>query len=242
MYKTALVTGGARRLGRAVAVALAKEGLDVVIHCNKSRSEATQVQREISNLGVHGFVVSADLGNPEAAKGLMAEAKDKAGPIDVLINCASIFPEGRLDTMEWSHLQENVTVNAFAPLVLCREFANQTTTGTIVNFLDSRYLGMDPSHAAYHLSKRMLFTMTRMLAWELAPRIRVNAVAPGLILPPAGAPDDYIEQKKKEVPLRRQGTPDDISRAVWFLVNSEFITGQTIFVDGGRHMERAFYG
>ena len=133
-------------------------------------------------------------------------------------------------------------INAWAPFVLGRALARERRGGCIVNLLDSRITDYDAEHAAYHLSKRMLATLTRMMALEFAPRVRVNAVAPGLILPPPGEDDGYLERLKRTNPLERHGEPADVAEAVLFLARSLFVTGQTIFVDGGRHMRGAVYG
>jgi len=240
---TALVTGAGKRLGRATALALARRGHDVLVHYHQSRAEAEAVAEEIRTLGRKAWPVPCDLANPEAAATLVRRAVGMAGPLDVLVNSASVFPNGRVLDFSIEDLDANIRLNAFAPLALARAFAAQgRDAGAIVNFLDSRMTDYDAEHAAYHLSKRMLFSLTRMLALELAPRIRVNAVAPGLILPPPGKGTEYLEERKDTNPLRRFGTSEQVEEAVLFLVANEFVTGQVIFVDGGRHMRGAVYG
>ena len=139
-------------------------------------------------------------------------------------------------------LEDNIQVNAISPLLIARSFAEQGCEGAIVNFLDTRITEYDNGHAAYHLSKRMLFTLTRMMALEFAPSIRVNAVAPGLILPPPGEDLSYLQKLAHTNPLNRIGSPESITDAVLFLLRSEFVTGQVIFVDGGYHMKGSVYG
>ena len=136
----------------------------------------------------------------------------------------------------------NIRINTLAPLLLSRSFAKQTKQGVIINFLDSRIVEYDAQHAAYHISKRSLFTITRMLALEFAPSIRVNAVAPGLILPPEGKDINYLKEHAQNNPLKCYGDPQDIADAVLFLIRSSFITGQVIFVDGGYHIKGCTYG
>ena len=138
-------------------------------------------------------------------------------------------------------LDKNIRVNAFSPLVLSRMLARQEMNGAIVSFLDTRINDYDAEHAAYHLSKRMLYSMTRMLALELAPHIRVNAVAPGLILPPAGKDKTYLERRKHTNPLGSYGDVSQITDTVLFLLANDFVTGQIIFVDGGRHLKGSVY-
>ena len=238
---TALVTGGGRRLGKAIALALARAGLDVVVHCNRSAKDARKTASEIRALGRRAWVLEADLSDPVQAQALFALARRAAGRIDVLVNSASVFKESRLSSFTPEELSEAVALNAMAPLLLTRAFARQKSAGCVVNLLDCRIADYDAKHAAYHLSKRMLFTITRMSAIEFAPRVRVNAVAPGLILPPEGESGAYLERLKHTNPLGTHGSAQDVAEAVLFLVQSPFVTGQVLYVDGGRHMKRTIY-
>jgi hypothetical protein len=241
--RTALVTGSARRLGRAIALALAGEGADVAVHYGSSSAEAQEVAGRIDHLGRRSALVEADLADPQQAAGLLDEASKRIGrPIDLLVNNASLFPSDGLMDFPRQALAENVQVNAFAPLQLCRAMAEKGVEGDIINLLDSRYVDADTGHVSYHLSKRMLHAITRLLAMELAPAIKVNAIAPGLILPPPGEDEQYLERLAHTNPLHRHGSADEISAAALFLVRSEFITGQVLFVDGGRHMKGCVYG
>ena len=240
--RTALVTGAARRLGAATALELARYGAAVVVHYGRSQAEAEQVAESARSLGVRAWTVAADLADPAAAEALFDRAVHVAGPIDILINNASIFPRGTLATLSPADFHANIDVNALAPLVLSRRLFAQGRPGCIVNFLDARITEFDSDHAGYHLSKRMLFSLTRMMAIEFAPAVRVNAVAPGLILPPDGEDERYLDRLAHTNPLGRHGDARDITDAVLFLIHSEFITGQVIFVDGGRHMKGAMYG
>lgn len=240
--KNMLVTGGARRLGREMALAGAAHGYNVAIHYRTSRSDAQTLIEEIRALGVSAVAVPGDLSDSKAPAAIFRRVTEALGAISLLVNSASIFrPSGLMD-FGLEELDEEVRVNAFSPLLLCRELATQNRAGAIVNLLDSRMNSYDNLHVAYHLSKRMLYDITRMLAIELAPLIRVNAVAPGLILPPHGAKENYLEDHRSENPLQRYGSTKEISDAVFFLAHSPFITGQTIFVDGGRHLNSSVYG
>ncbi len=239
----ALVTGAAKRLGRAIGRMLGEEGVDVVVHYRSSRAEAEEFAGALTERGVAAWTVQADLAEEEGARTLINRAREAAGrDLDILVNSASIFSASKLLSFDAQELAGDIRVNAFAPLVLARAFAAQGSPGQIVNLLDAKIVEYDSEHAAYHLSKRMLFSLTRMLALELAPEIRVNAVAPGLILPPPGKDEGYLESLVHTVPLKRHGGAEDIVRAVSFLLKSHFITGQVIYVDGGRNLKGRMYG
>jgi pteridine reductase len=240
--KIALVTGGAKRIGRAIALALARHGTHVVIHYRTSQHEAQSAAAEVHTYGVQAWTVQADFSDLAQVKKVLPKARESAGAIDMLINSASIFPQNWLTDFTADDFLQNMYTNALAPLWLSRAFAQQATEGVIINMLDTRMLDYDREHAAYHLSKRTLYTLTRMLSLEFAPDIRVNGVAPGLLLPPPGKDEAYLEQQKQTNPLQRIGSLDDITEAVLFLLRSDFITGQVIYVDGGRHVKGVMYG
>ncbi len=234
--KKALVTGGGRRLGREAALALAREGAAVVVHYGRSADGAEETAAEIRRLGSRAWTVRADLGSEAKAEKLVERAAAAAGRLDILVNNASIFPAGEFEDMSAADLHRNVNVNAWAPFVLGRNFARQARGGQIVNFLDTRITGYDWQHAAYHASKVLLAYLTRVMALRFAPGTAVNAVAPGLILPPEGKDAAYLDKLKATVPLKRVGSPGQIADALLYLVTSQYLTGQVIFVDGGRHL------
>lgn len=239
----ALVTGGALRLGRAVAEALVEEGAHVVVHYRSSAREADETVARLRTKGSEAWALQADLEDPAQAGRLVERAAEVAGkPVDIVINSASIFDPSRVLEFDDAELARNIQINAFAPLQLCRGLAAQNRPGQIINFLDTRMVDYDREHAAYHLSKRMLHAITRMLALELAPDIRVNAVAPGLILPPPGKDESYLAELVESVPLKRHGSAQDVVRAVRFLLHSNFVTGQVIYLDGGRNLRGNMYG
>lgn len=239
--KTALVTGGAKRLGRAVALALADSGADVAIHHRSSIREAQELASELRAKGVRAWTVSADLGKHHQVESLIDRVWDEAGRLDILINNASIFSSSDLESVSFEDLTANIQVNAWVPFELARRFARRAARGHIVNFLDTRVVGYDWSHVAYIASKHVLALFTRMMAVRFAPGIAVNAVAPGLILPPEGKDQSYLETLAGSLPLQRTGDPRQVADAVLYLVTSEFVTGQVIYVDGGRHV-RGFEG
>ncbi|MBI4558488.1 MAG: SDR family oxidoreductase [Candidatus Hydrogenedentes bacterium] len=240
--KTALITGAAKRLGRATALALATEGVNVVVHYHTALSDAESVAAEIRQAGVKAWTIAANLSRASDVESLGARVNAAAGPVDFLINNAAVFPESQLAVFPTEELLEDIRVNAVAPLLLARWLTQQGREGAIINFLDARITDYDKDHASYHLSKRMLFSLTRMMALEFAPTIRVNAVAPGLILPPKGKDESYLAELASTNPLERHGSAQDITDTVLFLLRSEFVTGQVVFVDGGRHLRGSVYG
>jgi len=240
--QTALITGAANRLGRAIAIALADQGVNVVIHHRESVEEAKETAGRVAQTGANAWTLRADLSTPEGAETLVPRAIELAGSIDILINNASVFALSQLMTFTVEEFLDNVRINALAPTLIARRFVQETQQGAIVNMLDCRITDYDAEHAAYHASKRMLFTLTRMMALEFAPNFQVNAIAPGLILPPEGKDESYLEQLASSNPLNRYGDAGEVTRAVLFLLQSRFITGQVIFLDGGRHMRGSVYG
>ena len=239
--KTALVTGAAKRIGRAIAVALAQNGVHVAVHYHQSAQDALALCEELGRLGVRAWPIQGDLLEAGQAERVFHEAVAQAGPIDILVNNASIFERDTLWEATDESIAKNVRIHAVAPLVLSRELAGQGRAAHIVNLLDTRIAVYGREHASYDLSKSMLLTLTRMLALELAPSVAVNAVAPGAILPPAGQSETYLAKLAHATPLNRIGDPRDIVEAVLFLLQSRFITGQVIYVDGGMHMKGRLY-
>lgn len=239
---TALVTGGARRLGAACARLLAEEGSNVCIHCRSSGVEAEALATELRESGVKAETVRGDLSDPGGIDKFFEEVVGTVGPVDILVNNASIFNESTLLDTSLEHILDNLNTNALSPFMLARAFAKQGRPGHIINFLDTRVMDYDRTHYAYHLSKRLFHTITRTMALELAPSIQVNAIAPGLILPPRGKDARYLEELAHTNPLNRYGKVEDIMEALRYLLNSTFVTGQVLYVDGGRHMRGNIYG
>jgi hypothetical protein len=239
--KTALITGAARRLGRAIALSLAREGVHVVIHYNRSQTDAESLRREVESLGASAWLAQGDLADPRQTEAVFDQALACAGAVDILVNNASIFREDTVWDAGAESLEENLRIHAVSPLILSRRLAAQERSGRIVNILDTRVTVYDRAHASYHISKRALTSLTRMLAIELAPRVTVNAVAPGLILPPAGQDDTYLERLARANPLKTHGSASDVAEAVLFLVRARFSTGQILFIDGGYHMKGHMY-
>lgn len=230
------------RIGRETALAFAALGTNVVIHYRQSAAEAEELSNEVQRFGVEAWTVQADFIRPQDEETLFAQALEKAGNIDVLVNNASIFSKDTLVSMQFPDMTENMRINAWAPFALGRAFAEQGNDGAIINLLDSRISGYDWQHVSYMMSKHVLTQLTRMMALAFAPRITVNGVAPGLILPPPGKGQQYLDKLTSTVPLQRQGAKKDIADAIVFLAQSDYITGQVIYVDGGRHLQEYVSG
>lgn len=240
--KTALVTGAARRIGRAICVGLAMQGVNVIIHYSRSESEAQKLKDEITRLGVKSWLTKADFKDSGSTDNLMAQAYEMSGRVDVLINNASVFSPSNVESVRLEDIDANMLVNAWTPFLLSRSFAQKADHGKIINLLDTRITGYDFDHFAYYASKKMLEALTKSMALKLAPNITVNAVAPGLILPPEGKDYSYLERKKEAVPLKKYGSVSDVVDAVLFLLKSDFISGQIIYVDGGMHLMQTLEG
>ncbi len=235
--KTALVTGASKRIGRALAIALAEEGVNIVAHDRKSlEPETARVCGEVSDCGARSWSVSADLEKPEEYETLVARSLKAAGTLDILINNASLFLPSSVMDVGYADVDRHMHINAWTPFVLSREFARLAGRGKIINLLDTNISGHDRAHVAYILSKQMLASLTKICALEFAPDITVNGVAPGLILPPNGKDESYLDNLSNTVPLRRHGSAEDIADAAVYLLGSDFVTGQIIYVDGGRHL------
>ena len=235
--KTALVTGAAKRIGAAISLTLAREGANLVLHYHGSGGEAASLQNDVTALGARSWLIQADFEKPEEYETLVERSIETAGRLDMLVNNASLFPVDSLATVTFESVVRNMEVNAWVPFVLSRDFARLAGRGKIVNLVDSRTHDFDWTHVAYILSKHVLDVLTRVTALRYAPDIAVNGVAPGLILPPPGEDQSYIDRLTHTVPLKRHGSPEDIAEAVVYLLKSEFVTGEVISVDGGRHLK-----
>ena len=225
--KKALVTGGAVRIGRAIAEALLAEGAEVIIHFRTSEKEADAFRPNI---------IQADLSDPAQCETLLERAAQQFGSIDILINNAAVFYQTKLADATHDAVMKELQVNLLAPLALIRGFAQQTKTGKIINLLDRRITSHDTTCVPYMLSKKGLEELTKLAALDLAPGITVNAVAPGAILPPPKDSYNPAWEYAGTIPLGKRPTPADIADAVLYLLKSEHITGQTIFVDGGQNL------
>lgn len=235
--RAALVTGGARRIGRAICLELARAGYDIAIHHRASEDEAADLAREIEALGRRAVILSADLRDVAGTHELIGRAATALGPLSVLVNNASVFADDRLDTLTGDSWSEHLDTNLRAPVLLAQVFARQAPDGSsIVNILDQRVLKPDPRFFSYSLSKAALWHATRTMAQALAPRIRVNGVGPGPTLPSIHQTGEDFAAEAAAVPLARPGSPEAVAGAVRWLVDAELVTGQMIAVDGGQHL------
>jgi pteridine reductase len=233
--RVALVTGAAKRLGRAVALRLAEEGADVVVHYRSSATEAQSAAGEIEKFGRRGLAIAADLTCVADIKRLFDETAKQFGRLDILVSSAANFlPSSIVSTTEeiWDG---SLVSNLRAPFFCAQAAAPllRRSKGCIINFADTGGLLGWPGYIAHSVSKAGVVMLTKVLAKALAPEVRVNAIAPGTISMP-GDPPEWETDFIKLAPLRRTGAPSDIADAVLFLVRSEFMTGQTLVLDGGR--------
>jgi NAD(P)-dependent dehydrogenase (short-subunit alcohol dehydrogenase family) len=237
--RAALVTGAAKRIGRAIALRLADEGYAVAVHYRRSRSDAEDVEAAIEGKGGRAAVVQADLADIGAVEGLVAQAVAALGPLTLLVNNASLFEPDGVESITPELWDRHFAVNLRAPAFLARDFARQLPEGedgAVVHIVDQRVRKLNPQFFSYTLTKAALFTATRTMAQALAPRVRVNAVGPGPTLTSSRqSPADFARQGKA-LPLRRHPQPEDIAEAVVFLARATSVTGQMLAVDGGQHL------
>jgi len=233
--RVALVTGAGKRLGRAVALRLAAEGADVVIHYRSSQEEAQETAHEIEKLGRRAVAIPADLSKIEEIKNLFEQANKHFGRLDILVNSAANFIETKFAETTEAEWDRSLNSNLKAPFFCAQAAAPllKVSHGVIINFADIGGILGWPGFIPHCISKAGVIMLTRALAKELAPEIRVNAIAPGTITMP-GDPPEWQQDFIRRAPLQRTGTPADIADAVSFLVNAKFITGQVLVVDGGR--------
>jgi NAD(P)-dependent dehydrogenase (short-subunit alcohol dehydrogenase family) len=237
--RAALVTGGARRIGRALVLALAEAGYAVAIHHHQSRKEAETLAAGIVRAGGKAVALAADLADEAAVAELLPRAAAALGPIGCLVNNASIFENDTVATTTRDSWDRHLAVNLRAPFVLMQSFARHLPAeagGVIVNLLDERVWNLTPYFVSYTLSKSGLWNLTQTMAVALAPRIRVNGIGPGPTLPsPRQSPRQFLDRCRK-MPLRRGTSPDEIGAALRFILAAPAMTGQMIALDGGEHL------
>jgi NAD(P)-dependent dehydrogenase (short-subunit alcohol dehydrogenase family) len=237
--KAALVTGAARRIGRAIALALHRAGYAIAIQANRSVTEAHALRDEIVRAGGRAAVVRADLSDHEETAGLVGAAAGAIGPLTLLVNNASMFEPDAIGALDAERFDRQFAVNLRAPLFLAEAFAPQAKGGanaSIVNILDQRVFKLTPHFVSYTLAKSALHSATRMLAQALAPNVRVNAVAPGPTIASARQHADDFAKQAAAVPLGHGPSAEEIADAVLYLANARSVTGATLVVDGGQHL------
>ncbi|MFN2565317.1 MAG: SDR family oxidoreductase [Gemmatimonadaceae bacterium] len=238
--RAALVTGAGRRVGRAIALALGAQGMHVGVHYGASAAGARETAAEIERAGGRATCFPADLTEPDSPAALIDAAVGRLGRLDVLVNSAAVMvrtPVGNVTPAAWD---EMFALNLRAPFFAAQAAAPHLAReqGAIVNLADLAAFETWPGYVPHGITKAGVVQMTRALARTLAPDVRVNAVAPGTVLLPESWPDDAAERLAATTPLRRLGSPDDVTRTILFLLASDYITGETIIVDGGRHVRR----
>ena len=237
--RAALVTGAGQRIGRAIALDLARNGWDVAVHYRKSAADAAAIVEEIRSLGRQSVALPGDLAEEADIQRLMPEATAALGPLGCLINNASTFEQDLAGTTTRESWDQHMEANLRAPFILSQGFAEQLPDrcgGLIVNLIDQRVWNLTPYFMSYTLSKSGLWTLTRTLALALAPRIRVNGIGPGPTLPSPRQTDAHFEEQCAQTPLKRGTTPEEICSAIQFLLAAPAVTGQMIALDGGQHL------
>jgi NAD(P)-dependent dehydrogenase (short-subunit alcohol dehydrogenase family) len=236
--RAALITGAGRRIGRAIALSVSRAGYAVVLHAHRSRREAEKLAAEIVDAGGRAAMVLADLAEHEAVRALIPAAA-AFGPLTLLVNSAAEFEPDEIASLDRARFERTVAVNLAASLFLAQAFAAQAPGGcdaSIVNLIDQRVFKPTPRFFSYTLSKSALHSATTTLAQALAPKLRVNAVAPGPTLPSPRQTAEQFAAQAAALPLKRGPAPEDIAAAVLYLAQARSVTGVTIMVDGGQHL------
>lgn len=239
MPKTALVTGAAKRIGRTIARDLAAHGWAVAVHYARSADAADETVADIRKAGGTAVALQADLSDENQTLSLMAQTVDALGPIGCLVNNASAFEHDDVASADRASWDAHIETNLRAPFVLIQEMARilpDDMNGIVVNMLDQRVWNLTPHFLSYTVSKSGLWTMTRTLALALAPRIRVNAIGPGPVLPNTRQSEEQFKRQYESLPLRRPADPTEICAAIQFMISADSMTGQMIALDSGQHL------
>ena len=237
MKTYALITGGSDRIGKAVAIHLAKQGYHLVLHYNSAKEKAENLQMHIeSTYRVKVELLQINFLKENDFDRIFEDFKRKSITIEVLVNCASDFIPSSFNERGSELFDKEMTINLKIPYLLTKAFARVFGKGNIINFVDTKVAKNKTVHLDYILSKKLLKDFTKISAVELAPNIRVNAIAPGLILPPEGKDGSYLLNLAKDIPLKTIGNLDEILKAFQFILDSYFFTGQILYIDGGEHL------
>lgn len=236
MSKTAIVTGGSKRIGRSIALKLAELGYDIALHYNKSGKEALQTKKDIESEGARCRIFSYDLSDPRGIQGFTDQIFSEFEDVSLLVNNASVFRETRFGDVSLDDFYNEFNTNFISVFFLSQQFSKRVSDGMIINLIDARITKIHTLHFVYNLSKKLLGDFTLMAARSLGPGIRVNGICPGPIIPPSDKDDDYLDEIARKTPLKRTGSAEDIGKAVAYLVGNDFVTGEILFVDGGEHI------
>jgi NAD(P)-dependent dehydrogenase (short-subunit alcohol dehydrogenase family) len=236
---TALITGSAKRLGRAMALALAEDGFDVILHYNSSAKEAESLCAEIVAMGRRAAILQRDMADPSRMASIIEDARNALGPISLLINNASVFEQDSLADMTLESWRRLIDVNLTSQLFLMQAFACQIDLpegASIVNMLDQQMQAPSPHFFSYSIAKIGLEGATQLAAFELAPRVRVNGIAPGYVLPSWLQTEAVHRQRQSQMPMGEGLGADDIVHALRYLVSASHVTGEVLLVDSGQHL------
>ncbi len=236
MKKAALITGGGERLGKAMALALADMGYDIALHYNSSENHAKKTAEEIKTAGRRCEIFKADLSDVKNIKPMTARVFRAFPRCSLLINNASIFEDRDFMKVTEESFDREFTLNFKAPFFLSQEFGRRMPAEIIVNMLDTRVSAVEPGHFVYNLSKKALRDFTLMAARALGPKIRVNGICPGPILPPPGKSAKYLRRIAGRTPLGKPGHPGYVISALKYILENGYVTGECLYVDGGQHL------
>jgi len=236
MRNAALVTGGAKRIGKEICIFLAKKGFDIALHYNSSAQEAKKVSKEIKKYGVNCNLFKYDLSNPKKINLFISKVFRDFPRCSVLINNASIFKDSDFKNISMEEFDNDFTINFKAPFFLTQQFSKHKNASIVINMIDTRVSKINTSYFVYNLSKYSLNKFTKMAAKALAPKIRVNGICPGDILPLAGLDQSYLLKRSKRLPVKKVGNVDNVIEALDYIISNDFVTGECLFVDGGEHL------
>lgn len=237
--RVALVTGGAKRIGRHIALTMAQQGWDIVVHFGTSATDAASVVQEIQSLGRRAIALQCDLADEAATRALLPQAIAAMGAVHCVVNNASLFAEDSASSFTYAALDRHMHANLGAPLILAQALHAATAEGQqacVINLLDQKLFNLNPDFLSYTLSKAALQCATTTLAQALAPRVRVVGIAPGITMVSGHQSEADFQQAHQVTPLGRSSTPEDIARTVCFVADSPAMTGTTLLVDGGQHL------
>jgi NAD(P)-dependent dehydrogenase (short-subunit alcohol dehydrogenase family) len=231
--KNVLVTGSANRIGKEIAIRLSKLGLNIAIHYNTSESNANDTLQKVKNNNVNAYIIQSDLSDEENCIKLIKDAENKIGKIDILINNASTFKKNTLENTSSKEIEEDLYVNLIAPFILSKTIFKKNRKGKVINISD--WKTARTNRFSYGVSKAAIYGLTKSLSLSMAPNYQVNEIALGAILPPADSPNRKTE-KINLGPIGRTAKIEEVTSCIEMLINNDFITGERIFLDGGRHV------
>ncbi len=238
MTKTALITGASKRIGKAIVELLADQGWNVIVHYNFSEKEAKKLVTDLAAKypSQQFHTIQTNLSDKNAVSKIIPHLVSEFGAFQLLVNNASVFNSGYLKNTAFDLFETQMKVNLKAPFFLIRDFANYCKQGNIINFVDTRVTSNKTDFAAYTLSKKGLWELTKMAALEFAPEIRVNAIAPGVTLSPANEDEKYLHNLAKNIPMNKPGGVVPILKSIQFILDNDHLTGQLLFADGGENL------